>query len=31
MRKNSFEEIVTDDRHFDNIEGIIRIDILKKK
>lgn len=31
MKKNGIEEIVTDDRHFDNIEGIKRIDILKTK
>ena len=28
MRKNEIFEIVTDDRHFDNVEGITRIDLL---
>ena len=31
MKKNGIEEIVSDDRHFDNVEGIKRIDILKTK
>lgn len=31
IKKNGIEEIVTDDRHFDNVEGIKRIDILKTK
>lgn len=31
MKKNGIEEIVTDDGHFDNVEGIKRIDILKLK
>lgn len=29
MKKNGIEEIVTDDMHFDNVEGIKRINILK--
>ena len=29
MKKHGIKEIVTDDSHFDNIEGIKRIDILK--
>ena len=28
MRKNKIDEIVTDDRHFDNVEGITRVDLL---
>jgi predicted nucleic acid-binding protein len=28
MGKNDIREIVTDDGHFDNVEGITRIDIL---
>ena len=28
MRKNGINEIVTDDRHFDGVEGILRIDLL---
>ncbi len=31
MKKNGIEEIVTDDSHFDNVEGIKRRDILKLK
>jgi predicted nucleic acid-binding protein len=31
MKKHGIEEIVTDDSHFDNVEGIKRIDILKLK
>ncbi|MDP2767753.1 MAG: type II toxin-antitoxin system VapC family toxin [Candidatus Methanoperedens sp.] len=29
MKKHGIKEIVTDDSHFDNVEGIKRIDILK--
>ncbi|HLB70803.1 MAG: type II toxin-antitoxin system VapC family toxin [Candidatus Methanoperedens sp.] len=29
MKNNNIEEIVTDDSHFDNVEGIKRIDVLK--
>ncbi len=29
MRKHDIKEIVTDDSHFDNVEGIERVDILK--
>lgn len=28
MRKNGINEIVTDDRHFDGVEGIVRVDLL---
>ena len=28
MRKNGINEIVTDDRHFNGVEGILRIDLL---
>jgi len=31
MKKHNIKEIVTDDAHFDNAEGIERIDILKMK
>ena len=31
MKKNCIEEIVTDDSHFDNVEGIKRLDVLKFK
>lgn len=30
MKKHGIKEIVTDDSHFDNVEGIKRIDILKR-
>lgn len=29
MKKHGIKEIVTDDSHFDNVEGIKRVDILK--
>jgi predicted nucleic acid-binding protein len=28
MKKNKIIEIVTDDRHFENVAGITRIDLL---
>jgi len=30
MRKNKIIEIVTDDRHFENVAGITRIDLLEE-
>ena len=30
MKKNKIIEIVTDDRHFENVEGITRIDLLEE-